>query len=377
MGKNFIFAVATLVGAIVGLGMFGIPYAASRAGFFVGIGYIVVLGFVMLLLHLIYGEVVERTEGNHRLTGYVEKYLGKKYKRVLGVFIIFALYTALLAYIIVGGGEFLALLLPEIGSSFVWSITFWFILSIGIWRGLRTIAMGELLMTGFLILFILALFAWGARDISFENFSSFNAVDFFLPYGVVLFALSGIFAVPEIRELLKIDGKRYLSVIVWGSVIPIALYILFTISVVGVSGADTSQEALSGLAGNLGSVISGVGAVFGLLAIATSFLVLGSNIKHTFEYDWHMSGNISAALTTLVPLLIFVVGVRQFIEVISIAGGVFGSLMIIFVLLVYRKALVMGDKKPGYALHLPKIAIYVLIALFALGGIYEIIYLIL
>jgi len=90
-----------------------------------------------------------------------------------------------------------------------------------------------------------------------------------------------------------------------------------------------------------------------------------------------MSGNISAALTTLVPLLIFVVGVRQFIEVISIAGGVFGSLMIIFVLLVYRKALVMGDKKPGYALHLPKIAIYVLIALFALGGIYEIIYLIL
>jgi len=106
MGKNFIFAVATLVGAIVGLGMFGIPYAASRAGFFVGIGYIVVLGFVMLLLHLIYGEVVERTEGNHRLTGYVEKYLGKKYKRVLGVFIIFALYTALLAYIIVGGGIF-------------------------------------------------------------------------------------------------------------------------------------------------------------------------------------------------------------------------------------------------------------------------------
>ena len=375
MNKNFVLAVATLVGAIVGLGLFGIPYTASKAGFFVGTGYIVVLGAAMLLMHLIYGEVVERTAGKHRLTGYVEKYLGKKYKRVLGVFIIFALYTALLAYIIVGG-KFLALLLPGIGTSFAWSIAFWCILSIGIWRGIRTIAKGELLMTGFLVLFILALFVWGARDISFENFSSFNAVNLFLPYGVVLFALSGIFAVPEIRELLKIDGKRYRSVIIWGSVIPIALYVLFTISVVGISGADTSQEALSGLAGNLGSAISGVGVIFGLLAIATSFLVLGSNLKHSFEYDWHIPGNISTVLTVLAPLLIFVAGVQQFIEVISISGGVFGSLLLIFVLLVYRKALVRGDKKPGYALRLPKLAIYGLIALFALGGIYEIIYLI-
>jgi len=374
MNKNFVLAVATLVGAIVGLGMFGIPYTASKAGFFVGIGYIVVLGVVMLLLHLIYGEVVERTAGNHRLTGYVEKYLGGRYKKILGILIVFTLYTALLAYIIVAG-KFLSLLFPGFASPFTWSIIFWFILSIGIWRGMRTIARGELLMTGFLVLFILALFVWGARDISFENFSSFNAGDFFLPYGVVLFALGGIFAVSEIRELLKTDTKRYYSVIVWGSIIPIALYILFTISVVGISGADTSEEALSGLAGNLGSMISGVGAVFGILAIATSFLVLGSNLKHTFEYDWHIPGNISTVLTTLVPLLIFVAGVQQFIEVISISGGVFGSLILIFVLLVYRKALVRGDKKPGYALHLPRLAIYGLIALFIFGGIYEIIYL--
>lgn len=374
MNKNFVLAVATLVGAIVGLGMFGIPYTASKAGFFVGIGYIVSLGIVMLLLHLIYGEVVERTAGKHRLTGYAEKYLGKKYKSVLGVLIIFTLYTALLAYVIVGG-KFLALLFPQIRSSFVWSIAFWLILSVGIWRGMRAIAKGELLMTGFLVAFILALFVWGARDINVENFSSFNAADFFLPYGVVLFALGGIFAVPEIRELLKIDGCRYRSVIVWGSIIPIALYILFTISVVGISGADTSQESLAGLAGNLGSVISGVGAIFGLLAIATSFLVLGSNLKHTFEYDWHIPGNISTALTTVVPLLIFVAGVQQFIGVISISGGVFGSLLFVFVLLVYRKAVARGDKKPGYALHLPKLVIYGLITLFIFGGIYEIIYL--
>jgi len=80
MNKNFFFAVSTLVGAIVGLGMFGIPYTVSRAGFFIGLGYLIVLGIVALLIHLMYGEVVERTRGRHRLTGYTAKYLGERWK---------------------------------------------------------------------------------------------------------------------------------------------------------------------------------------------------------------------------------------------------------------------------------------------------------
>ena len=375
MTRNFVFAVLTLVGAIVGLGMFGIPYTVSKAGFFLGIGYILTLGSVMLLLHLIYGEIVERTKGNHRLTGYVEKYLGGGYKKILGAVIIFSLYTALLAYIIVGG-KFLALLFPEFGNSFIWSIVFWLIISIGIWKGIRAIARAEFFMTVLLVLFVFVLFAWGARDISFNNFSAFNAENFFLPYGVVLFALSGIFAIPEIRELLRVDGRRYRNVIIWGSIIPVILYIMFTILVVGVSGGGTSEEALSGLALSLGSSVSRVGAVFGLLAIATSFLVLGSNLKHTFEYDWHMPSILSTALTTVVPLLIFIAGVQHFIEVVSFAGGVLGALILIFVLIIYRQAITKGDKEPGYVMNLPKALAYGIIALFIFGGIYEIIYLI-
>ena len=71
--KNFVLATTTLVGAIVGLGIFGIPYTAARAGFFIVVIYIVILGIVALLIQLLYGEIVERTEGKHRLTGYTEK----------------------------------------------------------------------------------------------------------------------------------------------------------------------------------------------------------------------------------------------------------------------------------------------------------------
>lgn len=372
MSKNFVFAVATLVGAIVGLGMFGIPYTASKAGFFVGIGYIVILGFVTLLLHLMYGEIVERDKGKHRLTGCIEEYFGKRWKKISGVVIIFSIYAALLAYIIVGG-EFLALLFTGSGSPFAFGIIFWLVLSIGILLGIRMISEIELLMTSFMVFFVFVLFIWGSQDIDISNFSAFDAGDIFLPYGVVLFALSGVFAIPEIRELLKINGSRYKQVIIWGSFIPIIIYILFTVLVVGISGSETSKEALGGLVPYLGAGIMRFGAIFGIFAIATSYLVLGINLKHTLEYDWHIGRRISAMLITIVPIVLFIGGIQQFLEIISFSGAVFGAIIAIAIVLIYRKAIRFGHRKPGYALNIPNYVQWGLIVLFALGGVYEII----
>jgi len=384
MTKNFIFAVATLMGAIVGLGIFGIPYTAAKAGFFVGVFHIIALGIVMLFLHLIYGEIVERGKERHRLTGDVEKYFGKIWKKILGITIIFSIYAALLAYIIVGG-KFLALLLSDLGTPFVLSIFFWFMLSAIVWWGIKTIAEVELLMTGLMALIILVLFAWGVGDVSPKNLYGFNLSNIFLPYGVTLFAFSGIFAIPEIRELLKFpsgadrhavaDGKYYKRAIIWGSVIPIFVYLLFTILVVGISGHNTSEESLSGLVPYLGVGVARLGAIFGILAIATSYIALASNLKRTFEYDWRIRPRISASFVIFAPIILFIAGMQQFIEIISFSGAVLGAIIGIFIILIYQRAVKFGDRKPGYALNVPSPVRFGLITLLALGGVYEIIYL--
>jgi len=374
MSKHFLFAVATLVGAIVGLGMFGIPYAVSRAGFFVGIGYIIVLGAVALLLHLIYGEVVERTHGKHRLTGYTEKYLGLRWKKVVGLTIALSIYGALLAYIIVGG-KFLSLLFPGVLDPFIFGIIFWFALSLLVWRGVRTVGWVELLMTGLLLVFVIIIFIWGAGDVRSANLPATDVTHFFLPYGVVLFALAGSLAIPEIRELITLDGKQYKRAIIIGSLIPVVIYLLFTFLVVGVSGANTSEEALQGLVGYLGAGIVRLGALFGILALATSYLVLGLNLKHTFEYDWNLRGALAGLLAVGVPLALFVAGFQQFITVISVSGAVLGAIIGIVILLIYQKAKKEGENTPGYTLTVPRIVIYGLMTLLALGGVYEIIYL--
>ena len=376
MTKNFFFAVATLMGTIVGLGMFGIPYTASKAGFFVGVIYLIILGGIMVFVHLTIGEIVERTKEKHRLTGYIEKYLGARWKQIIGAIIIFAIYAALLAYIIVAG-KFLELIFGDLSNSFTLSLVFWAIISPFILRGVKTIGAVELGMSALLLLLTGVLFTLGIKDVNAENFSGFNLASFFLPYGVIIFAMDGGVAVPEMRELLKLDGKTYKRAIIIGTLIPVFIYFIFMSLVVGVSGVGTSEEALAGLSSHLGPGVIKIGAIFGLLAIITSYLTLGSNLKHTFEYDWRINKVVAGTLVTAAPIALFVLGFQKFIEVISFSGAVFGAIIFIFTLLVYLRAKKQGDHAPGYALNVPKLAIWALIALFALGGVYEIIYLLL
>jgi amino acid permease len=69
-------AAATLVGCTIGAGILGIPYVVAQAGFITGAITIILLGALMLMLNLFTGEIALRTEGDHQLPGYAERYLG-------------------------------------------------------------------------------------------------------------------------------------------------------------------------------------------------------------------------------------------------------------------------------------------------------------
>ena len=73
---NFFCAIAVLIGTIVGAGTFGLPFVFAKAGFTAGILYLLALTAVVLAIHLVYGEIILRTNGSHRLVGYAAKYLG-------------------------------------------------------------------------------------------------------------------------------------------------------------------------------------------------------------------------------------------------------------------------------------------------------------
>ena len=114
--KNVIYALATLIGTIVGAGVFALPHVFEKAGFIVGLIFLLVFAAITTLIHLLYGEVVLRTKEPHRLIGFATTYLGKRWGHSGAWLVLFGLFGSLLAYIILGG-KFLFILFGGHGIS--------------------------------------------------------------------------------------------------------------------------------------------------------------------------------------------------------------------------------------------------------------------
>lgn len=377
--KNSIFALTILTGTIIGAGIFAIPYVVSKSGIIPGIFYLLLLGFVVLLIHLFFGEIVLRTKEKHRLPGFAQKYLGNRGKSLATFSDFFGIIGALLAYIIIGG-DFLRMILllffPVLSELpfLYFNLFFWAILSFFIFLGIKLIARIQFLMNMALFLVIFLIFIFALPEINFQNFVLINPNYFFLPYGVILFSLFGWSAIPEMREILESqkEKKNLKKIIITASVIVFGLYSLFFLAVVGVSGGKTSPEAFQGLLPFLGPQIIILGTLFGFLAIATSFLILGNYLKNVLIYDFKISKYLSILLACGLPLILFLLGFRDFIGVIGFIGTIVGAISGIIIILIFKKAKSLGDRQPEYDLKIPLFLLYFLIIILILGTFFQV-----
>jgi len=148
--------ISILVGTSIGAGFLGIPYVAAQAGFFVAFAYIILLGLIILLVNLYLGEIALRTKGNHQIPGYAKKYLGKKGRFFSQFASIFAIYSAIVAYMIGVGESFSFLFLGNSGYAVLLGILFGLGMSGLLWRGVRTLKKFEKIVVA-LVLFFLVL----------------------------------------------------------------------------------------------------------------------------------------------------------------------------------------------------------------------------
>ncbi len=375
MNNKLFQALAVLIGTIIGVGLFSLPYITAQIGILTMLFYFLILGAVMILISLIYSEVALRTKELHRLPGYAEKYLGSKAKKIAFVSNGFGLTGALLAYLIVGG-EFLFSLLSPIfsGSSFIYTLIFFSFGALLIYLGVKSIAKAELFLLVLFFVILGIVFYQGFPLINIGHLFNFDFKYIFLPYGAVLFSLAGTSVIPEIKEILSSNPKKLKKVIILGILISALTYLFFIFLITGITGLNTSPEAIIGLKNVLGNSIVALALIFGLLTVFTSFLTIGLTLKKIFWYDLEINKNLSWFLACFIPLALFIFGFKNFIAVISLTGGVFLGIDVILIILSYLKAKTKGDQKPAYSLKIPNFLVYLLILFFVLGAVYEIIY---
>jgi tyrosine-specific transport protein len=368
---SLIAAVGTITGTAIGAGILALPHIIHDSGILPGILHIVVLGLIMLLINLYLGEVVLRTKGHHQLTGYASKYLGKKGKILMLISMIIGIYGALIAYII-GEGESLSYIFTgTLSYALLFSILFFVIMALLVYLGLKTMEKCE--SFGFLavlaiIIIIIVLFLPQAKIGNF-NFLPSGLLSWFMPYGAVLFSLLSFSALPEVEQELAGNEKLMKKSIILGALIPIALYLIFSLVIIGF--VENPPEIATIALGRLPTLL----AVFTLF---TAFFVLASAIKDTYHLDLKLKKVLAWFLACFIPfiaaLIIIIFKLASFTKVISFTGAIVGGLTGILIILMVKKAKKFGNRKPEYNMKINWFISLLLIILFILGILYQFIF---
>lgn len=372
--KNYFSAIATLMGTIIGVGMFAMPYAIAKAGLLPLFFYMPVLALIQYLLHLYYAEIVLSTNGDHRLTGYAVKIFGTRRARIFTLIItLISDFGVLLAYIIFGGIFLHQLLNPIFGGSLLsYAAILFLIQAVIILFGIKMIAGAEFFMTGFMIVVIGLIIWYGRGLIHLANFTDLDWHYFFYPYGPIFFSVGGMAAIPEVCKLLRSQPEKIKPAIAWATFTSAGIMMIFVLAIVGMTGIRTSPDALAGLARLFGPGIIGLTLTFGLLAIVTSFLTIGQACRETFWWDLGMNKYTGWAIACFVPFCLYLIGWRNLTTTVSLTGAFSGGMLGILTLMLVLKVKKKCDLKSAVISVINNRLAYILSGLFIFGLAYEI-----
>jgi len=369
MKKEVLEAISVLMGTVIGAGILGVPYAVYKAGFFTGILVIILVGLAVTLTYLCLGEVILRTKGKHQLTGYAEKYLGKKGKTLMAISMLISVNGALIAYLI-GEGQSLSALIGS-GPPIFYSFLFFAVMATIIFFGIKVLGKSELILTSILIFVVIIMFLISINKADLSNLSGFSLKNLLIPYGVTLFAFLGAAAVPEMNEILIKNKKAMKKSIIIGCSIPILIYVLFAAITLSVTGAQTTEIATIGLGKILGDNFKIFTNLFAIFAMATCFISLGIALKEIYYYDYKINKHLSWAMACFIPLLLFLIGIKEFISTIGFVGAIGGGLEMIIIIFMWTYSKKKSQRKPEYSIKFKYIE-YLLVLMFLIGIIYQI-----
>lgn len=342
--KKYWQAVAVMIGYIIGVGMFGLPFITSKTGLVLFFFYLIFLGLVQYFVHLVYADMIVATKKYHRLPGYANIYLGKVGKHLVFISKLLGDYGALLAYIIISG-IFLHQLLGKFlgGGPFLYATIVFLIEAIIVLFGVRLITKVELYMSALLFIVVGIIFFKSFSYASFSNFlpsGNFAFFDWhylFLPYGVMLVALDGSNTLPMVSKIVRRHPEKFKSVIRTSMILSVLVIVIFVLSIVGISGAKTSEDALSGIKMIIDNGVVSFALILGLFSMMTSFLGVAEALRETFLWDYKINKKLSWFLVVAVPYILYCLGFDKLIAVVGLSGAIAGGFSAIILIFAFMR----------------------------------------
>ncbi len=373
--NQLIFPASLLATTIIGAGMFALPYLFNKAGIVAGLFYLLFFGVVFALIHLMYADIIVRTPENRRFPGYAKIYLGK-FGFWSSIFMaVFGALLSLTIYLILSA-SFIKLIAPTTPDVYI-VLFFWLFGSLAIFLNINELTISEFLIFLGIAAMIFIIFGFGLAN-GLEKIAAaplFNFSNIFLPFGAVLFSMYGRSAIPALLGYFRNNGQSPIKgkwPIIIGSIIPVFIYAIFVFGILGLSG-NVSEDAVSGLVGNLPPVILWILGALGIICLWSTYIVIGRDIKKSLEHDFNLPLALSGAGVVVVPILLYIVGFQNFLQLVGFVGAIIIGLEGIYIILMWLRASKIETENRFFS-KLNPLIIFLLLLVFIGGILYKLIY---
>lgn len=324
--RRLIGAVGILAGGIIGAGVFSLPYVVSGVGLLAGGGLLFLATASYCYLHLMYADIITGTKGEHRFVGYIHQYLGRPASYAALLIAVVQMIFVLTIYLILSV-SFIALVAPALSTE-ASLVLFWAVSSLTIFIRLKKLALLEMAATIGIAAIILLLLLFGLPQIGSLRGAVASEPLTLLPLAAIFFALSGRVAIPPLVRFIeqrtheRLHRRLLRCSIVFGTVLPAVVYAAFVVGVLALSGSGVSADAVSGLAGTLPSWFMILVGVLGLLALWSSYILVGLDVYDTLRFDFDLPTWLKLFLVVVTPPLLYFLGFTSFIGLVSFVGGI-------------------------------------------------------
>ena len=306
---------AILVGTQIGAGVLGLPYVASKVGFIPAFGILIGVMLLMLFTALIVLKLSTEMRGAQMST-IAQKTLGKLGGWTMYLSILLMSFGALLAYV-AGMGSVFASLFGV--NETVGAIIFWVLASFVIYLGLEASGKAELILSYTMLVLFIGVAAMLLPHAKLENGLYIEMGGILSMTGVAIFSLGCHTIIPDVYKGIG-DYDKAKKVVIGAFLIPTILYAIFMIVFLLVFGKGTPQIATQGIETLYGKIGNIIGNAIPLIAITTSYIGVGLAQQSNSREFLRLKKPIAWALTAVPPIAVYLMGIRNFADVLAFAG---------------------------------------------------------
>lgn len=345
--------VMLIAGTAVGAGMLGLPLKTGVSGFFPAVfGLVSGFSFMLLSLFVLLEANFYLNNWDANIISMAKARLGIGAQALAWFCFLMLLYAALAAYMTEGGSLMMQLwgLFPEAWQpqageeSFYGVSAFLVIFGMVVYFGTQVVDyVNRLLMIGLIGSFCTLVFA-SLPHVHLHYLGEFYPHAIFVSVPVIIASFTSHLILPSLRIYLENDLQQIKKVLLYGSMIPLALYLVWEFIIVGMLPLE-GENGLAAVAfaahpvGRLADAMHGhlsgnfVGSLLGafsFFALVTSFLAVALSLSDFLSDGFGIPKTtpvkrlLLLLMTFIPPLAVLVISASSQVPVFLIALGYLG-----------------------------------------------------